>query len=96
MVQTILAALGLGLIFWTYAGYPLVQRMFPGRPLQRSSNPERRPTVSVVFAAYNEVGVIEEKIRSIFKTTYPAELLEVRIGSDLSNDGQDEKIRELQ
>lgn len=54
------------------------------------------PLVSVVFAAYNESSIIEAKIRSIYNTNYPIDKLSVWIGSDLSNDGTDEIIRNLQ
>lgn len=96
MVQFILAVSAIALIVWTYAGYPLLQRMFPGKQVMKQQPPAQWPKVSVVFAAYNEVEVIEAKIRSIFETNYPKDKLDVWIGSDLSNDGQDEVIAALQ
>lgn len=78
-----------------YLWYPLWQLAFPGKPLK--INPTTSyPKVSVVFAAYNERTIIEEKIRSIFTSKYPQDGIEVWIGSDLSDDGQDDIIRELQ
>ncbi len=78
-----------------YLWYPLWQLAFPGKPLE--INPTiSYPKVSVVFAAYNERTIIEEKIRSIFTSKYPQDGIEVWIGSDLSDDGQDDIIRELQ
>lgn len=44
------------------------------------------PFVSIVIAAYNEEQVIEDKIKSIFNTTYPLHKFDVHIGSDNSND----------
>ena len=78
-----------------YLWYPLWQLAFPGKPLEINP-PNFFPKVSVVFAAYNERMIIEEKIRSIFASQYPQDLIEVWIGSDLSDDGQDDIIRELQ
>jgi cellulose synthase/poly-beta-1,6-N-acetylglucosamine synthase-like glycosyltransferase len=73
----------------------LWQLAFTGKPLEINT-PSSFPKISVVFAAYNERTIIEEKIRSIFASHYPQELIEVWIGSDLSDDGQDDIIRELQ
>ncbi len=53
------------------------------------------PTVEVIFAAYNEAAVIEEKIRSVYFGNYPHERIKVTIGSDNSNDGTDEIIEQL-
>lgn len=78
-----------------YLWYPLWQLAFPGKALE-INKPTSFPKLSVVFAAYNERSIIEEKIRSIFASHYPQELIEVWIGSDLSDDGQDDIIRELQ
>jgi len=78
-----------------YLWYPLWQLAFTGKPLEINT-PSSFPKISVVFAAYNERTIIKEKIRSIFASHYPQELIEVWIGSDLSDDGQDDIIRELQ
>ena len=78
-----------------YLWYPLWQLAFPGKALV-INKPTSFPKLSVVFAAYNERSIIEEKIRSIFASHYPQELIEVWIGSDLSDDGQDDIIRALQ
>lgn len=85
----------LSLIALTYFVYPLWQLIFPGKPIDFTGE-FTPPTVSVVFAAYNESSIIEDKIRSIYRTNYPIDLLSVWIGSDLSNDGTDEIIRNLQ
>lgn len=88
----------IGALFWVlvpYAIYPLWQMVFPGKH-KGYSYTEHTPKVSVVFAAYNESGVIAQKIESIFNTHYPIDQVEVWIGSDLSNDGQDDIIRSLQ
>jgi len=78
-----------------YLWYPLWQLAFPGKPL-KINTPTSYPKLSVIFAAYNECAIIEKKIRSIFASQYPQDLIEVWIGSDLSDDGQDDIIRELQ
>jgi cellulose synthase/poly-beta-1,6-N-acetylglucosamine synthase-like glycosyltransferase len=92
-VLVFLAALSL--IALTYVVYPLWQLIFPGKPIDFTGE-FTPPPVSVVFAAYNESSIIEAKIRSIYRTNYPIELLSVWIGSDLSSDGTDDIIRNLQ
>lgn len=50
------------------------------------SNIDEYPAVSIVIAAYNEESVIEQKINSLFTTSYPFEKFDVYIGSDNSSD----------
>jgi cellulose synthase/poly-beta-1,6-N-acetylglucosamine synthase-like glycosyltransferase len=67
-------------------------RLLTLKPYVPSAALQAFPKVSVVFAAYNEAEIIEDKIRSIYATNYPTDQLEVWIGSDLSDDGTDQKI----
>ena len=83
------------LIALTYAVYPLWQLAFPGKTIDFSGE-YTPPTVSIVFAAYNESSIIEDKIRSLYHTNYPIDLLSVWVGSDMSDDGTDAIIRSLQ
>ena len=94
-IAVIISLSALGLIALTYVVYPVWQLIFPGKPVDFTGK-FTPPSVSVVFAAYNESAIIEAKIRSIFSTNYPVDLLSVWIGSDLSNDGTDDIIRNLQ
>lgn len=57
---------------------------------------EQLPYVQIIFAAYNEETVIENKIHSSFKTNYPKDKLSLIIGSDNSSDKTDEIIIGLQ
>jgi len=85
----------LGIVI-TYGLYPLWQILFPGKShpiLEINSNAQ---LVTVIFAAYNEQDVIEEKIRSIYHSSYPNELIEVWIGSDKSTDATEDIITRLQ
>ena len=94
-LAVIIFLVALSLIALTYVVYPLWQLIFPGKPID-FTGAFTPPSVSVVFAAYNESAIIEAKIRSIYSTNYPIDLLSVWIGSDLSNDGTDDIIRNLQ
>ena len=94
-LAVIISLAALSLIALTYVVYPVWQLIFPGKPMDFTGE-FTPPLVSVVFAAYNESSIIEAKIRSIYNTNYPIDKLAVWIGSDLSNDGTDEIIRNLQ
>ena len=94
-LAVIISLAALSLIALTYVVYPVWQLIFPGKPMDFTGE-FTPPLVSVVFAAYNESSIIEAKIRSIYNTNYPIDKLSVWIGSDLSNDGTDEIIRNLQ
>ena len=94
-IAVIISLSALGLIALTYVVYPVWQLIFPGKPVDFTGE-FTPPSVSVVFAAYNESAIIEAKIRSIYRTNYPIGLLSVWIGSDLSSDGTDDIIRNLQ
>lgn len=48
------------------------------------------PYVTVVIAAYNEVKIIEDKIRNCMALEYPKDKIEILIGSDGSDDGTDD------
>ena len=89
----VLCLLGIAI---TYGLYTLWQILFPGKShpiLEINSNAQ---LVTVIFAAYNEQDVIEEKIRSIYHSSYPNELIEVWIGSDKSTDATEDIITRLQ
>lgn len=53
------------------------------------------PTVEVIFAAYNEQEVIQQKIESTFNSDYPKNKLSLRVGSDNSSDQTDPIIESL-
>lgn len=78
------------LILYVYAGYPLLLALIRAlggrRPVQAA---EYRPPVTLIVSAYNEAGVIGEKIANSLALDYPADLLEVLVVSDCSSDGTD-------
>jgi cellulose synthase/poly-beta-1,6-N-acetylglucosamine synthase-like glycosyltransferase len=47
---------------------------------------ESLPPVSIIMSVYNEEKVIREKIDSIYNSNYPAEKIELLVGSDNSTD----------
>src|SRR5215208_6555446 len=85
----------LGLLFYTYAGYPVLLWIL-GKitaPVKTSSGqPGRWPTVTVIISAYNEAAIIGERVRNLLDQDYPKDCLQILIGSDGSTDGTYETI----
>ena len=97
MLVNILFWTSLLLILHTYAIYPLmliITEKFLGK--RRYQRDERfKPLVSVAMAVYNEEKVIGKKIDALFLSDYPSELMEVIVGSDASDDGTDEILKNI-
>ena len=80
------------LLFYVYAGYPLLLALiglFVRRPRAEAGY---TPRISVLIAAYNEEEAIERKIRQTLALEYPKEKLEVLVLSDCSTDRTDEIV----
>lgn len=87
----------LGLAY-VYAGYPLLAWL-AGRVLDRRlvAGPAgaARPRVTVLIAAFNEARHITATVRNKLAQDYPAELLDVIVVSDASDDGTDDLVRAI-
>lgn len=93
-----IAALGLGLPVYAYAVYPvllfgLAAVRQTARDLyyllyrsERRTRSNRTPYLSVVIAAYNEQAVIGDTLERLLAQDYPADRLEIIVGSDGSDD----------
>lgn len=96
----------LTILFWTalftlvyhYVLFPiLLNYLAKGKHLTNDTyKTNELPTISVLLAVFNEESVIEEKIKSTFKTSYPLDKIEFLIGSDASNDNTDAIIKKYQ
>lgn len=85
-----------GLVFYIYAGYPLLLAfMVMARGERRLEGGAHEPTVTLVISAYNESEVIAEKLRNSLSLDYPRDRLQVLVVSDASTDGTDELVRAL-
>ena len=88
---------GLFLLFYSYLGYPLflivVSKILSPKSLRKKET-ERWPVVSILIAAYNEEKVIGDKLKNCLALDYPAELLEIYVGSDGSSDKTNDIVRE--
>lgn len=90
--MTIVFWLFLFLIIYCYFGYPfiiaLLAKLFP-RKVHKAGF---QPFVSIVISVYNEEDVIARKIDNLLALDYPAEKMEIWIGSDGSTDRTNEII----
>ena len=81
------------LLLYAYAGYPLVMRLwaqFRPRPVLRR---RVEPFVSVLVAAHDEAASIGPRLDNLLGLDYPADRLEILVGSDGSNDGTAARAR---
>jgi glycosyltransferase involved in cell wall biosynthesis len=84
-----------GLILYTYAGYPLWiylrSRLHP--------QPQRQgfilPTVSIILAVHNGAALLRQKVAHLLSLEYPHDRMEIKIVSDGSTDGTDDILREF-
>jgi cellulose synthase/poly-beta-1,6-N-acetylglucosamine synthase-like glycosyltransferase len=80
----------LGIVLYTYFGYPLYiwarSRVAPRQVRQG----ENCPTVSVVLAVRDGVKLIRQKIEHLLSLDYPADKIDIIVVSDGSSDGTNE------
>jgi glycosyltransferase involved in cell wall biosynthesis len=84
----------LGLLFYVYAGYPVLAWAL-GQIIRRrvaATAGDHLPTVTVLIAAHNEVREIAATVRNKLGQEYPADRLDVIVVSDGSVDGTDEAV----
>src|SRR4051812_19949379 len=93
----IAAAVIVGLLVYTYVGYPILiailARLFPMRVAR---DPAWQPTVSVCMTVYNGAAYLDRKIESLLKLEWPREKLEILVYSDASTDATDSIIARWQ
>ncbi|MFW5658177.1 MAG: glycosyltransferase [Bacteroidota bacterium] len=59
------------------------------------SDNKELPSISIIMSAFNEEAVVEEKITSVYHTSYPLSKIEFLIGSDASLDNTNQIISSL-
>jgi cellulose synthase/poly-beta-1,6-N-acetylglucosamine synthase-like glycosyltransferase len=87
----------IGLIAYTYAGYPLILAiigLFSSR--RRARSMEGLPSVALIVSAHNEERIIREKIENCLKLDYPKDRLRIIVSSDGSVDGTNGIVREYE
>lgn len=82
------------LIIYAYAGYPLLIFLFGrfGKPLKCSN--KFRPTITLIFAAYNEEKVVGRKLKNCLALDYPRDKLQIIVANDGSTDATAEIVKE--
>jgi len=92
--MTILLWLSLFIAFYAFFGYGIllfiiikIKRAIKGGVIIPEVNFDMLPTCTIVVAAYNEEGVMDEKIKNTLALVYPADKLEFVFITDGSNDG---------
>jgi cellulose synthase/poly-beta-1,6-N-acetylglucosamine synthase-like glycosyltransferase len=93
MLAEIVLLSAIGLIVYTYVGYPalvfLWSRLYR-RPVRRA---DITPRVSVIIAAHNEERDLAAKLENTLALDYPRDKLEVIVASDCSTDRTDDIVR---
>lgn len=84
-------------LFYTYAGYPLLiwalSRCFGPRRQTPAEEPDSLPSLSLLIAAHNEAPVIGQRIRNALALDYPRDKLEILVASDGSADATPDIVR---
>jgi cellulose synthase/poly-beta-1,6-N-acetylglucosamine synthase-like glycosyltransferase len=96
-VLMLLTLLPLGLLAYSYLGYPALLWLFTrvARERSQSDAPAEWPAVSVVLAAFNEAPVIGARLQNLLSLNYPPDRLQVLVGSDGSTDETCARVRAL-
>ena len=92
MTATLLFWISLSAIVYMFVGYPVALAVWSAvRPRPWQQQP-CEPTVSIVISAYNEAASMAAKIQSLLSLDYPADRVEILVGSDGSTDGTTEHL----
>jgi cellulose synthase/poly-beta-1,6-N-acetylglucosamine synthase-like glycosyltransferase len=97
IVLEVIFWLCVALIVWTQLGYPLalavLTRAVGARPRPPRAPEGALPSLTLIVAAHDEQGVIEEKVRNALALDYPRALLEVIVACDGCSDATGERAR---
>jgi len=84
LILEVLFFSGLGLIIYTYLGYPFLLSLKNKKSFEVDNSYE--PSVSFIIAAFNEEKGIQSKLENTLTLDYPKEKLEIIVASDGSTD----------
>jgi len=76
----------LGLVVWTYAGYPLLLTLLARLSRRTLRREPIEPSVTLIIAAFNEEKDIGEKLERSLTIDYPKDKLQIVVASDCSTD----------
>ena len=98
MIWIIIFWTSIFLLLYSYILYPALLRILAYKKQSNrivySENGDM-PDISVIMSVYNEEKVLENKINSIYSTSFPKGKMEVIIGSDGSSDRTEEILRKM-
>lgn len=83
------------LLIYVCAGYPLIIATCAALKARQPDGEPFEPKVSVVIAAHNEIASIKQKTANLLSLDYPADQLEILVGSDGSTDGTLECLQDM-
>lgn len=87
----LILAIGLGVLVYIYAGYPLLLYLLSlVRSIRHRPDEAYIPKVTLLFSAYNELASLPDKLANLKELDYPKDKLQILIASDASSDGTDE------
>lgn len=86
MIGALLFWSSIGVVAYTYVGYPLLVAALAQQRGRAPREADLHPPLTVVVAAYNEQSRIADRVRDILAQDYPANRLRVLVVSDGSND----------
>ena len=98
MIWIIIFWTSIFLLLYSYILYPALLRILACKKQSNRIVYLRNgdmPDISVIMSVYNEEKVLENKINSIFNTSFPKGKMEVLIGSDGSSDRTEEILRKM-
>lgn len=83
-------------LFFTFAGYPLLMRWLGRKPrVPLRTNADGWPTVTAVVVAYNEGQRIVTRVENLVGADYPPEKLSIIVVSNGSTDDTAERVRAM-
>lgn len=77
------------LLAYVYAGYPLLIHVWSRLRPRPSMEKDIKPSVSILVVAHNEKNRLVRRLENLLTLDYPADRVDVLVGSDGSDDGTD-------
>lgn len=84
------------IILNSFVFYPIIIYLKGQNKVKKVRTKNYQPTISILISAYNEEKVIAERIKNIASQSYDFSKIEVFVGSDMSSDGTNNILTELQ
>lgn len=94
MAATLIFWMCVTVIFFAYAGFPIVLLCSSLFRNQRIEKKPITPSITLIIAAYNEEHCIVQKLENALELDYPPDALEIIVASDGSTDRTEAIVRE--